>query len=86
MSNINTDVDIKVTYRVGLGDISIPKEVYQGLLEIQNEGGFDENIASDNAHKALRWINKNIKESDSYDVEYEVEELVIIKESEVTND
>ena len=63
------DLDVKVTYRVGLGDVKVPDKVFKQLTEIAEKG-----IELDGA-EANEWLRDNIKERDCYDLEYEITEL-----------
>lgn len=49
---------VSVTYKVGLGGIDIPENIYQDLVDAQNSG---EPIDAFNYAEAHIWLSKNIK-------------------------
>jgi hypothetical protein len=73
------DLTVTVTYRVGLGDVEVPDDVYEGLVS-----AFDGNArlshdaydAPENAKKAHEWLVDNIYEKDAFDWEYEIDDLL----------
>lgn len=69
------DLTVKVTYKVGLGDLEIPKNVYEQLQSAFNEG--KELDPSDTRFypEAALWLSDNIKERDCMEWSAEVEEL-----------
>lgn len=73
MKNIK-DLQVTVTYEVGIRDIEIPNAVL-GQLKAMNESdttvGFGEMTNSD----ALDWLMANIIEKDSCEIEYSIDEL-----------
>ncbi|MEZ4788368.1 MAG: hypothetical protein R2790_10985 [Flavobacterium haoranii] len=66
---------VKVTYEVDLGDLEIPKDVFDEL-----ETAFDEcreiKIGDYRFEKASDWLSENIKEKDCLEWECEVEDLI----------
>lgn len=72
------DLTIKVTYRVGLGDVEVSDEVYDALGECYDKGG-DVSGAStcttDEESIASEWLSDNIREADAMDWEYEIEDF-----------
>lgn len=75
------DLKVKVAYTVGLGDVTVPDDVYDALSQFYDEGG--EVLMSDECYIqgrkelecASEWINNHIRESDAMDWEYEVTEF-----------
>ena len=65
------DLNVKVTYRVGLGDVEFPPKVFKQLTEIA-EKGVELNDMENDYPEALEWLRDNIK---GCDLEYEVTEL-----------
>lgn len=69
------DLSVKVTYRVGLGNLKVPKKVYDQLNEIVDEGGEVDGTGMEEYPEATEWLTNNIRERDCMDIEYEIEEL-----------
>lgn len=68
------NISVTVTYKVGLGGLNVPEDVFKQLNEIHDKG--IEVDGSDMKYtEALEWINKNIKERDCMDWSCEIEEL-----------
>ena len=63
MKNIK-DLTIKVTYRVGLGNVEVPDEVYNELAKAYDEGG-DVPEWDDELENAKEWLSDNIRETGS---------------------
>lgn len=69
---------VKVTYRVGLGDVEVSDEIYEALGGCYDKGGDvpEEHIcATDEESIASEWLNGNIKEADAMGWEYEIEDF-----------
>jgi Ran GTPase-activating protein (RanGAP) involved in mRNA processing and transport len=75
MKNIK-DLTVKVTYVVGLGDLEMPIEVYDQLMEA-DENGDDIDTMSGNRkyEEAAEWLSQNIRERDCMEWKAEVIEL-----------
>ena len=70
------DLTIKVTYKVGLGDVEMPKEVYeQLLLASENWKEIDSTMLDEEYQEAADWLRDNIKEADCMDWVAEVDEI-----------
>lgn len=75
------DLKIKVTYVVGLGDVTVPDDVYDALSQFYDEGGevpmSDECFIQGRKELgcASEWITDNINESDAMNWEYEITEF-----------
>lgn len=68
------DLTVQVTYRVGLGNLKMPDEVFEQLNEIAGSG--DEIDASDMKYSiASEWISSKIREKDAYDWLFQIAEL-----------
>lgn len=70
MKTIN-NLTVTVTYTVGLGNIEVPKKVYDDLMKhYDNElqGVPEDSIAAE-------WLADNIKEKDAMDWSYEIDDL-----------
>tara|TARA_R110000868_G_scaffold176916_5_gene414997 strand:+ start:9685 stop:9906 length:222 start_codon:yes stop_codon:yes gene_type:complete len=64
------NLDVRVTYSVGLGDIEVPDEIYDELMEIVNNGiEVDENCEY---YEAAEWLRDNIREGDCYERNAEI--------------
>lgn len=68
------ELTVKVTYRVGLGDVEMPKKVYKQLAEAYDNGDEIDSSGMEYA-EAAEWLSNNIKEADCMDWEAELEEL-----------
>ena len=68
------DLDVKVTYRVGLGNVKVPDKVFKQLTEIADKGIELDGTGMDYP-EANEWLRDNIKERDCCDLEYEITEL-----------
>lgn len=73
MKNIK-DLTIKVTYRVGLGNVKVPDEVYNELAKAYDEGG-DVPEWDDELENAKEWLSDNIREADAMEWEYEIDDF-----------
>lgn len=69
------DLTIKVTYKVGLGDVEMPKEVYEQLV-LASEKGDGIEMQSGKYPDAEIWISDNIKERDCMEWKAEIIDLV----------
>lgn len=66
------DLTVKVTYRVGLGNVKVPDDVYNELAKAYDEGG-DVPDCEDEFENASEWLLDNIREGDAMDWEFEIE-------------
>lgn len=73
MKNIK-DLTIKVTYRVGLGNVEVPDYVYNELAKAYDEGG-DVPEWDDELENAKEWLSDNIREADAMEWEYEIDDF-----------
>lgn len=69
------NIKVKVTYEVGLSELNIPekkiKQLKKAFEEMKSLGGF----GSDEFNEAREWLNSNIRESDCFEIEYEIEDI-----------
>lgn len=68
------NITVKVTYMVGLGGLTAPKEVIGQLKDIVADGD-DVNFDTLRYLEAVEWIQSNIKERDCFDAKFEIIEL-----------
>jgi hypothetical protein len=69
------DLTVKVTYRVGLGEVEMPEEVHQQLLEASQNGDEIEMGGISKYPDAYEWLSDNIRERDCMDWSAEIEEV-----------
>lgn len=65
------NLTVIVKYTVGLGNIDMPKIVYEQIKEAHEEG--DEIDIAGKYDEALGWLTANIKENDCMDWECEID-------------
>lgn len=70
MKTIN-NLTVTVTYTVGLGNIKVPKEVYDDLIKHYDNESWE--VPEDSI--AAEWLADNIKEKDAMDWGYEIDDL-----------
>ena len=64
------DLSVKVTYHVSLGDIEVPDEIYEQLMN-NSEFSSDD---MENA-EAFDWLGDNISEDDALNWTFEVDNI-----------
>jgi len=69
------DLTVKVTYRVGLGNVEMPEKVHQQLLEASENGDEIEMGGISKYPDAYDWLSDNIRERDCMDWEAEIEDV-----------
>jgi hypothetical protein len=70
------DLTIKVTYKVGLAELEMPKEVYEQLLLASEKWHeIDPSRLEKDYRDAADWLHENIKEGDCMDWVAEVDEI-----------
>lgn len=70
------DLSVKVTYRVGLGNVEMPKKVYKQILKAaENSKELDPTMMDKQYQEAANWLTENIKERDCMDWEVEIEDV-----------
>jgi len=67
------NLDVRVTYVVGLGNVEVPDEIYEELMDIANNGiEVDEHCQH---YEAAEWLRNNIREGDSCEHSTEIEDM-----------
>ena len=69
MAKIIENIDVTVTYNVGLGNIKVDDNVYQELMDAADECG---EVDYQKYPNAAEWLRNNIKESDCCDWDCEM--------------
>jgi hypothetical protein len=69
------DLTVKVTYRVGLGEVEMPEKVHQQLLKASEKGDEIEMGGISKYPDAYEWLSDNIRERDCMDWSAEIEEV-----------
>lgn len=69
------DLWVKVTYEVKLGDLEIPKNVYDEIEEASDEGR-DIEMNYGRYVNAEDWLSSNIRESDCMEWKCEIIEMI----------
>lgn len=69
------NLTVKITYRVGLGDVDIPENVYQQLVEAANNGDDIEMEGKKRYYDAYEWLVSNIEENSCMDWACEIEDI-----------
>lgn len=71
------DLTVRVTYEVGLGDVEMPIEVYNQILESEENGHTIDGMSSAGAYlEASDWLGKHITERDCMEWKAEIIELI----------
>ena len=74
-----SDLDVTVTYRVGLGNIEVSDKVLRGLEKMQMP---IYNCCDNEVIEAEGWLSSNIGEFDACELDYQINNV----ESEVGNE
>lgn len=70
------NLDVTVTYRVGLGDIEVPNDIYEALMNCEaKELNGDKFPLTKDEEKAMSWIADNVTVDDAYEWSYEIEDI-----------
>lgn len=76
MKNIK-DLTVKVTYEVGLGDLEMPIEVYNQIMEAEKNGDDIETMTGNRKYEeAAEWLSQNIQERDCMEWKAEVIDIL----------
>lgn len=76
MKNIK-DLTVKVTYEVGLGDLKMPIEVYNQIMEADENGDEIGTMSRNRKYEeAAEWLSQNIQERDCMEWKAEVVEIL----------
>jgi len=68
------ELSVRVTYKVGLGNLKVSKKVYEQLTEIA-ENRSDVDGTGMEFPEAIEWLRNNVKERDCCDLQYEIVDL-----------
>jgi hypothetical protein len=68
------DLQVKVTYTIGYGDIKMPKSIYKALLKTAEESGTIQMGGLDK-DGLFSWLQDNTREEDCYKWEAEIEDI-----------
>ncbi len=68
------EIDVKMTFKVGLGDIKVPLIVFNQLKALHDHGQALD-MTSCKYPEAIDWVTNKINISDCYDAECEVTEF-----------
>ena len=71
------NLDVKVTYHVGLSDIEVSEELYEALQHIADCGEISCGLVTSDkqSHTAMEWLGDNICEADACNWEYEITDM-----------
>ena len=69
------DIEVKVTYKVGLGGLNCNEQVFSQLKELFENGTELDGMEHDKFNDAREWLHKEIIQSDCCDLSYEIEDL-----------
>jgi len=69
------DLTVEVKYRVGLGSVEMPQEVYDQLIEATDNGDVIDPSGMPKYPEAAEWLSDNIRERDCMDWECEIEDI-----------
>jgi hypothetical protein len=69
------NLTVKVTYRVGLGDVEMPQGVYDKINEAADNGDKISISGMSEYPEALEWLSSNICEGDCMDWVAEIEDI-----------
>lgn len=65
------DITVTVKYTVGYGNVEVPDEVYEQLMNNQEIDNIDDETQS----AAMEWLGENMKEEDAMDWSYEIYDI-----------
>lgn len=68
------NIQVKVTYLVGLCDVDVPDDVYEALSNSESEILSPDNLSMtfEQAY-AMEWLASNVKEDDACEFRFEIE-------------
>jgi len=73
MSKKVKKLSVTVTYKVGLGNVKVPKEVYEELVKAAEKG---DEIEMHKYPEAAEWMTSNVRERDCFDWNVQIDELI----------
>jgi len=68
------NLSVTVTYKVGLGNVEMPENVYKQIVEAAEKGDEIEGTGLKYTD-AAEWLSSNIKERDCFDWNTEIDEV-----------
>ncbi|CAL2108642.1 conserved hypothetical protein [Tenacibaculum sp. 190524A02b] len=71
------NIDVKMTFSVGLGGYEAPQVVIDQLKEIEEKQITLDQNKEQEYPEAFEWLNAYVKDSDAYEWEYELNDLSI---------
>jgi len=72
MSKTAKQLSLTITYKVGYGDVKMPKEIYEQLLKAYKNGG---EIEMHKYPDVVCWMSSNVKEGDCFDWKAEIDNI-----------
>jgi len=69
------DLTVEVKYRVGLGNVEVPDDVFEQLVEAADNWDRIDPTMMNKYVEAAEWLTENIRERDCMDWEYEIEDI-----------
>jgi len=69
------DLTVEVKYRVGLGNVEVPDDVFEQLVEAADNWDRIYPTMMNKYVEAAEWLTENIRERDCMDWEYEIEDI-----------
>lgn len=69
------DLTVEVKYRAGLGDVEVPQNVYDQLMEASDNGDVIDPSYYSKYSEAAEWLTDNIRERNCMDWECEIEDI-----------
>lgn len=70
------DLTVKVSYKVGYGDVEMPQKVYDQLIEAEENGDEIEMEGMSKYPDAYEWLSNNIRERDCMEWSAEIEDCI----------
>ena len=68
-------LEVEVTFRVGLGELNLPKEEFEQLTKAFEKGKELDGFGYDEFNEAREWLSDNIKQGDCCDISYEITDM-----------
>lgn len=69
------DLTVEVKYRVGLGNVEVPDDVFEQLVEAADNWDRIDPTMMNKYVEAAEWLTENIRERDCMDWECEIEDI-----------
>lgn len=71
---IVSDLTVRVSYTVGLGNVTMPEEVADQLRQVA-DSGYDLDDTSLSYPEAAEWLRDNIRQGDSMECNFNIDEF-----------